>query len=266
MKAALKRGIKALLRRMPPETGGTRILTYHSVGERRHEMNVRLRDFEEQMAWLNGRVPVIPLEAAINGARGVAITFDDGFVDNLRHAAPVLQSHGFPATVFMVAGRAGAWLDGEPDPALGRLMDWTELAELAAMGFEVGGHTLNHPRLSQLDAPAQRTEITGCRDLLEQQLQRPVRAFAYPYGSALDYNADSMAAVREAGYAFACSNRYGPAGPHDSRWEARRIWIDATDSLPLFAAKVTGRLDALQWLDSPMGIRLRRALNRMRGE
>jgi peptidoglycan/xylan/chitin deacetylase (PgdA/CDA1 family) len=266
VKSVLKRGLKALLRGMPPKPGRARILTYHSVGERRHEMNVRLNDFEEQMAWLDGRVPVIPLEAAIDGEAGVAITFDDGFVDNLRHAAPVLQSHGFPATVFMVAGRAGSCLDGEPDPRLGRLMDWEELAELAAMGIEVGGHTLNHPRLARLDARAQRDEIAGCRDLLEQKLQRPVRAFAYPYGSALDYNAESMAAVREAGYAFACSNRYGPVDPDGCRWEARRIWIDATDSLPLFVAKVTGRLDTLRWLDSPMGIRLRRTLNGLRGE
>lgn len=242
---------------------GARILTYHSVGARVHDMNVTPADFAAQMEWLAAHVRVISLRDAADGNEGVAITFDDGYRDNLTHAAPVLRRLGLPAACFVVSGRLGGVMVPDEAPATGALMTWDEVRAWAGMGFEVGGHTLTHPHLSCLDEAGQRREIYDGAGLIAEQLGAFPDSFAYPYGSLADYDDTSVRLVREGGFRYAVSNRYGTNPPNSDRWTLRRIWIDRTDSLATFQAKVTGRLDALAMLDSRLGIVLRRGMNRI---
>lgn len=243
----------------------SRILTYHSVGIRDHEMNVSPKAFEEQMAWLADNGRTVTLAETVSGLEGIAVTFDDGYRDNLVNAAPVMRRLKVPATVFVVAGRMGGMLDHDRDPLSSTLMTWEEVREWEAAGFEVGGHSLSHVCLSSLGESEQRTEVAGCAERVEAELGHPPAAFAYPYGSTLDYGPRTMALVRESGYVFAVSNRYGVNRPQADPWQLRRIWIDRTDSLATFQAKVQGRLDVLRFLDTSIGIRGRRLLNSVLG-
>jgi len=266
VKAALKRGVKAVAGwagpLVAPRCPDTRILTYHSVGCRDHDMNVSLDAFKAQMAWLAEHCAVIPLSAAADSEPGVALTFDDGYRDNLVNALPVLADLGLPATVFVVPGRMGGMLDHDRDPTTSQLLSWEELDELEAAGIEAGAHTMTHRRLSALSSSEQREEIVRSAEVLSGHLGHTVRAFAYPFGAVTDYTALSMQLVREAGFDYAVSNRYGRTHPGGERWGLRRIWIDASDSLATFQAKVTGRLDLLSVLDSAAGAAARRILNR----
>lgn len=264
-KAMVKRLVKAGALRLGPlcRRAGGRILTYHSVGPRDHDMNVTAEAFQAQMAWLAANANVVPLESALDKADAVAITFDDGFVDNLVHAAPVLRSLGLPATCFVVAGRLGGLLEGEPDPSRGRLMTAGDLGELEAHGVRIGAHTMTHPHLSAQSAAQQREEIGQSKRVLEDILGHEVPTFAYPFGSAADYTDETVALVREAGFDLAVTNRYGANRPGADRWTLRRIWIDRTDDLRLFQAKIEGRLDALMLLESRAGLGARSLLNRV---
>lgn len=270
IKTALKRSVRTVAHaagagRTPRPA--VRILTYHSIGHRTHEMNVTPAAFAEHMAWLAEHLPVIPLaeaathDPAVNGS-AVVLTFDDGYADNLHEAAPVLAKHSFAATVFMVAGCAGGHIAAGGTGAADRLMSWEELATWRAAGHTVGAHTMTHARLSTLPEAAQTAEIRGSVALIAERLGEPVNTFAYPFGSARDYDATTMQLVRAAGCTIAVSNRYGYLDASADAWEWRRIWIDATDTRASFAAKATGRLDALRVLDSPAAIAGRRLLNR----
>lgn len=269
LKAALKRAVKRALARgapdVPPPAARSLILTYHSVGARSHEMNVSPGQFARQMAWLAANAAPIPLAQAAQAQPGAAVTFDDGYRDNLTHAAPILAQHAIPATIFVVPDRVGGRLAHDAERAHAELLSWAEIRRLHEAGFEIGAHTLTHRRLAQLDEAAQRAEIVGSAQRIADQLGQAPTAFAYPFGAASDYTAASMALVREAGFQYAVSNRYGPNPPGADRWQLRRIWIDATDDLAMFRAKVQGRLDALTWLDGRWGERARRALNRALG-
>lgn len=241
----------------------SRILTYHSVGQLDHAMNVPPENFAEQMAWLADHVALNTLDDAADAKPGVAVTLDDGYRDNLTNAAPILVRHSVPAVVFVVAGKLGDLLVTDAEPWHGRLMTWDEARQLSAMGIAIGGHSLTHPRLSHLDPNRQREEIIGSCQRIAEELGKPIRYFAYPYGTAADFNETSAQCAREAGCTVACSNRYGFNVEGCDRFALRRIWIDATDTLETFAAKVEGRLDALSVLDSPVGMVARRMLNRV---
>ena len=84
------------------------VLLYHRIDERPdvHDLSVPAALFDEQMEWLSRECRVMPLDELLSGARGglpersVAVTFDDGYVDVLERAAPILERRGVPAAVF----------------------------------------------------------------------------------------------------------------------------------------------------------------------
>ncbi len=90
------------------------ILMYHRVAEPTAdpwELAVSPQRFAEQMAVLREWGQVLPLrelvrrfEAGTLPPRTVAVTFDDGYADNLHRALPVLEKYGVPATFFIATG------------------------------------------------------------------------------------------------------------------------------------------------------------------
>jgi peptidoglycan/xylan/chitin deacetylase (PgdA/CDA1 family) len=79
-----------------------------------------IRSFTQQLRALRRMTTVVPLDSGLSALqegrplppRAVALTFDDGYRDNLTLATPLLRELDLPATVYLVPGL----LDGEVDP------------------------------------------------------------------------------------------------------------------------------------------------------
>ena len=92
------------------------------------------------------------------------------------------------------------------------MMTTEQLQALHAMGMTIGGHTVHHPILAQLDANAVQQEISDGKKFLEQTLNTRIRLFAYPNGKpGTDYLPEQAAIVRDLGFDAAVSTQWGSA-------------------------------------------------------
>ena len=96
---------------------GAAILLYHSVGDVSRELDphglvVSVREFQAQMTHVRNRFTVVPLSELSEAVRAnatpdnaIAVTFDDGYLDNLTVASPILGELDLPATFFVTTDR-----------------------------------------------------------------------------------------------------------------------------------------------------------------
>lgn len=228
-------------------TIGVPVLMYHAFGERdegdRYVVSRRALSRQLRLLSLLGYrgVPYEEVVRCIRDGvppprRAVAITIDDGYLDNLEVAWPLLRRRGFPATIFLVSGKLGGVNDWTEDGALaGRpLLTPEQAVELAAEGVTIGAHTRSHPVLSDLADGEVEAEIIGSRADLDRLLGAPVLSFAYPFGR---FDERAVEAVGAAGMS-ACTVAPRLASLRDDPRRVPRVEVRAGDSLLRFLLNV----------------------------
>jgi len=154
----------------------------------------------------------------------VVLTFDDGLQDFLSGAVPVLDKHGFEATLYVVAGAVDGtseWLAPLGEGARPMLRA-EELAALHANGIEIGAHSFTHPELDLLDRISCANEIRASRLALENMIGAQVRSFAYPFGYA---SRTTRSLVQEAGFQSAVRVRHALSDVSENRFGLSRLII-----------------------------------------
>jgi peptidoglycan/xylan/chitin deacetylase (PgdA/CDA1 family) len=248
-----------------PARPGLRILFYHRVADEPDPLAISPGRFGAQMDVLRdeGFRVVDVVSGAELLARGeavdrvVALSFDDGYRDVAENALPVLERHGFRATVFVATGvidgtATYSWYARQP-PLLG----WEDILALdtgSPLSFEA--HTVTHPNLVALDAATAEREIAGSKSALEARLGRQVTGFCYPAGL---YGARERELVARAGFAAATTCEPGANASGSDPLTLRRTAIDGPDRLADFRAKLAGGHDRPSALRAAYrGVRYRR--------
>ena len=229
------------------------VLLYHQIAPLPHKkipfrgLWVHPDKFRSQMAWLkrlgyqglsiNNAMPYIKGEKA---GKVAVITFDDGFLNNYENALPVLSEFGFTATNYFVANQLGGsnvW-----DQAMGvpvtPCMSVAQMREWAALGHEVGAHTLDHVNLEETPEDEARRQIVQSKAMLEDMLGSAVTNFAYPYGGNLPIHRNMC---REAGYETATTTVHARARATDDPFGMPRVYVRRRDMAAKFIIRLKTR-------------------------
>ncbi|WP_407552919.1 polysaccharide deacetylase family protein [Streptomyces sp. Pv4-95] len=210
------------------------VLMYHSVAdvtEDPYHVTVSPDRLHRQLGWLRGRGlrgvgvgELLQARAAGRGAGLVGLTFDDGYADFLSDALPLLRRHDCTATVFVLPGRPGGENAWDPLGPRKPLLTEDGIRAVADAGLEVGSHGMLHLDLTSVDDGALERETAGSRTRLAAVTGQAPDGFCYPYGTV---DARAVAAVRAAGYRYACAI---DPGPLTSLHALPRVHIGASDT------------------------------------
>lgn len=236
----------ALPEPLPRRTLRVPILMYHRIGPSSARTPAMTRAltvpsvvFGAQMRWLerNGFHAITQaqlFDALEYGtqlpARPVMITFDDGYGDVLRNAAPILARFHAPATAYVITGRISG-----PDPSF---LTWPDLRALERHGIAIGSHTVNHLELTRLSDALALHELIASRRALEAHLHHPVQWFSYPAGRNSPH---VLPLVARAGYVLAVTTSPGAFQAANAPYQLHRYEILDTTGVSGLANLLTAR-------------------------
>ena len=207
------------------------ILVYHTIRAPADrlpgDIDISPERFERQLRWLGRWRRVVTLPETLSAPesdRLTAITFDDGFRDNLTVALPLLEKYQLPITLFVIAGFLGREGFLSPD----------ELRELSKHPLvTIGAHGLWHRHFTRLTTDEARLELVESRRLLSAMIGSRVDLMAWPFGEC---NERLEQLSKECGYRASWSVWKGANTLH-ARW---RVPLGRRDNMVKFIAKASG--------------------------
>ena len=119
-------------------------------------------------------------------------------------------------------------------------MDWEMIREMSEAGMDIGGHTVNHPILSNHPEETQRFEVQHCKHRIETELNQSISAFSYPVGARNSFDQLTRKCLDESGYrwGFSYYGGYSTLGEHDPL-DLPRIAIESENPAALFRSSVS---------------------------
>lgn len=234
VKFPVKKTIKSLLGHVAMSSGQSQRLLgdrglcvlFHRVDDRLKEnaISCGTDSFRQYCRFFKTNFDVIDLDEAVRrvqtGAslKGTAvITFDDGYLDNVKTAAPILRELGLPATFYIATDFIGSqhvpWWDKEL-PFAPEWMSWDDVRSLRRQGFTIGAHTVTHVDLGKVDLETAEREIRESKIRLERELGEPIEHFSFPYGRRDNIRPETLDLVKRAGF-VSCVSAYGGFLSHD---------------------------------------------------
>jgi len=225
-----------LLRAAP--AGTVPVLMYHDITDRyKDPYSTPPALFAAHMEWLySSGYRAVTLAESVNEKetpeQRVVITFDDGYSSFLDYAFPLLCAYGFTATVNLIAGYAGSYMQYiGPRP----MISWDEYRFLCSSGVvDLGCHTSNlHSGQGVLDVSSAALEfdLISFRKKLRQETGIETDIIAWPFGS---YTEESIKVAERVGFRYFLTSDEGYFNPSGRLNTIQRLSITKSIDMDLF--------------------------------
>ena len=126
---------------------------------------------------------VFKIEECYENSQSVMITFDDGLKSIIEIVFPIMKEKNIPFTIFIVSdfiGKSG-------------YLNIEDLIILKNSGIcTIGLHSKTHPIFRNLSIEEKNWELKKSKEEIENILQKKILDFAFPYGSFLAVDKESV--------------------------------------------------------------------------
>jgi peptidoglycan/xylan/chitin deacetylase (PgdA/CDA1 family) len=247
------------------------ILMYHSIsgemGNAVHpyyQTNTSPQIFAEHMKFLHDNeysvINLKELSQFLNDEKdedrkAVVLTFDDGFSDFYTEAFPILEQHGYPASVFLPT----AYIGNKPIKFLTRdCLTWKEIRFLNNCGVTFGSHTVNHFKLHGMAMDVIKFEIENSKKRIEYEIGDEIETFSYPFAfpeKDRQFIKKLKTLLLSCGYKRCLSTIIGTENDKKNFF-FKRIPVNHYDDIKMFKAKLEGLYDwvhNIQYLNKTIG-------------
>ena len=231
------------------------ILTYHHILEQEeidqynwtgNSAVISTQTFQAHMDYLHENqyytATLKELEEFMDGEidlpkKTVVLTFDDGYLSNIRYAYPVMKQYGFKGVIFII----GKSHEKEPEEWNAQGLQYLSYRDSDKYKdvFEYGCHTHDMHRLGDKNLAYLRisTKEAVINDLSKNKALLQTDYISYPYGQ---YNQGVISNVKNLGYKLGFANYYGYVKKSTNKYKIPRINIYPTTTLEEFKSKVLG--------------------------
>jgi poly-beta-1,6-N-acetyl-D-glucosamine N-deacetylase len=227
------------------------ILMYHNISEKTGFNTVSLSDFQQQLDFLSKEYSIVSMDKYIADlSKGnlrkntLTLTFDDAYISFCERVLPLMVKFNYPATVFVPTGYIGKFNEWDKDLTTSRLqiMDYGQLKEVSGHPLvTIGSHGISHRMLANLSNEELHHEITGSKELLEQELGIAIHYFSYPFGQHHNFTKECVEILKSCSYKAACSTNWNRKNSLDDLYKLNRMEIEPGDTLPKFISKIASQ-------------------------
>lgn len=200
------------------------ILAYHGIGEQQLDCNVSWSLFERQIngiKTLNYKITSVANIIQANDLYpSLAITFDDGLESSLKPIIWLLEQN-IPV-LWSILALPESLLHQE---LTDEILSFNTISNLLVdyPHLEIASHALTHRNLTKLSLEEAYREVQESREILENELQIPIKYFVYPFGQT---NQIVSQFVKEAGYEAAFTTTALQVGLKCDRYNSPRLCVN----------------------------------------
>ncbi len=172
------------------------------------------------------------------------LTFDDGYIDNLIYALPIIKKYKVPCTIYISDNymnknsRVKNFLCANNH---NDFMSWNEVRTLIKSKLvTIGCHTTNHLELSKLNKKKIYEEIYFSKKNIEKNIGKKVVDFAYPYGGKKNFDENAISVLKKLKFTNAVTAICKKWDSQDSHFLIPRYFVTEECSRNILSSRING--------------------------